>query len=376
MSIKVLIRENKSLLLEVTLEQVEERFKSKKFLRVFSEDYMVSDREEYYPEIDATTYEEFLVDIRELFINQVPEDVPEKDKAESLNWLLSYAIKSKSYYFDDDIPGLLPDVFENFYLIKNSGQSRFLNRKSLVQISNPKELYDVVQDAMPKYLKWDEERQGEEFAKNGGDEGVNHILKDHPDWDVFIPETQLAARFLGRGTSWCTATNPKTSRNYYSTYHTEKSPLYIFIKKQDPVEKYQFSYLKMDFADRYNRGIEGKPIFYLLNDLIKNIGAPKITIYNLREAGEYNYEDLGEGLIKTSSPGSIIYKKDGELHREDGPAVVDYIEGVIGFYLNGEEHELGAYERLTGYDFADYGKEKKESQINEGLDRIRKLSGL
>jgi len=267
---------------------------------------------------------------------QIPNDIPEKDKAEALDWLISQVIKAQK----------IPDVYsgflnvkqdlEFFYLIKNSGQSRFLSVKSLMKVAQWDELEDIVDDAQPKYEEWDNEKQEKELAKNGGGEGVNHIVKDNPDWDVYIPETQLAARFLGRGTNWCTATNPKTSRNYYDQYHTEESPLYIFISKANPTDKYQFSYAKHDFANKSNKQAK-RPKFLELNEIIKNIGEPIITSFNLNKANKYVFKKLKNGGYSYFVGNVKKWYLKGDLHREDGPAFIDS-DGSQFWYLKGKLH--------------------------------------
>lgn len=43
------------------------------------------------------------------------------------------------------------------------------------------------------------------------------------------------------------------------------------------------------------------------------------------------------GCCKITSDDSIRYFKDGELHREDGPACI-HTNGALHYYLNGQAH--------------------------------------
>ncbi len=49
-------------------------------------------------------------------------------------------------------------------------------------------------------------------------------------------------------------------------------------------------------------------------------------------------------------PDRTEYRLNGDLHREDGPAV-EYINGDVLYYMNGKRHRLGnpAIERTSGY---------------------------
>lgn len=44
------------------------------------------------------------------------------------------------------------------------------------------------------------------------------------------------------------------------------------------------------------------------------------------------------GVVRSIEPsGTIVYTKDGKLHREDGPAI-EYSDGGKAWYMNGKLH--------------------------------------
>ena len=69
-------------------------------------------------------------------------------------------------------------------------------------------------------------------------------------WQIWIPETYEASCTLGKGTTWCTA---YSGNDYYYNDYTRQGPLYVFINKQNPKEKYQLhveTYSFMNADDR------------------------------------------------------------------------------------------------------------------------------
>lgn len=310
MTIKLII-ESRQLLTELKWNEVIKRFKSKKFVRLAKKLSLagVEGGEAYWEkhysrQPGQSAFDRYLEHLEELLVGTeeyhtdfIPEDISEKEKAEALNWLISACINTQSFpLLEDEVHSSL----ETFYQIKNLAPD-LLGKNSLMAISTWRELEAIIIDARPGYLAHVAAKEEEGLARKGG-EGANLIKKDHPVWDVFIPETQMAARFLGRGTTWCTATNPKTSHNYYSTYHTEKNPLYIFIKRTEPSEKYQFSYWRNDFANKVNQQVGKRTkLFHELNNIIKELGAPIITESNLEFANRYAMDSLDESLQRLQS---------------------------------------------------------------------------
>ena len=313
-----LIIERKTLLNEVKLEDVKQRFQSKKFKKAFA--------------AKAENASKRLLD-------QVPSDIEEKYKGALLNWLISWAIKNRTV----GIPGDFKSSAEIFFQIKEQNLQRLLSKKSIAQISSPEELISVVAQAKPKYDK----HIADKIENSRKGEGQNLIYQTDK-WEVYIPETKGAACALGKDTQWCTAA---PGLNYYKSYHSKEYPLIIFISKQDPNEKYQFQYKKEQFMDRNDKGINKKPLFFKLNEIVKSL-SDKLPKETIEKADQYSFEELPNGEYMTSMPDAKrYYNSKEELHREDGPAVIK-TNGVKLWFLNGERHrEDGpSYENPNGHE--------------------------
>jgi|15BtaG_2_1085339.scaffolds.fasta_scaffold00087_26 hypothetical protein len=332
MAIKLII-ESKQLLTELKWNEVLKRFKSKKFLRFakkLSQDGALGGeaywKDHYSTQPGQPAFERYLEVLEDYLAGSeenpsdfIPEDIEDKEKAEALNWLISVAMKAQA------LPKLEDEIYmslELFYQIKNEAPHLLKKNKSLMTFEGWRHLEVVVVKARYEFMAHRAKKEEEEFARKGGGEGVNLIYEDQK-WSVYIPETQMAARFLGRGTTWCTATNPKTSRNHYHVYHTKESPLYIFISKADPTVKYQFSYMKTDFATRENK--QAPELKFLeLNEIIKKIGAPVIAPFNLKMANNSLIEHFEGGYRTKIRSDEKYFNNEGKLHRVDGPAMTNY----------------------------------------------------
>ena len=299
-----LIIESKTLLNEVKLEDVKQRFQSKKFKKAFS------DKSE--PASEA-------------LLVQVPNDIEEKYKGALLNWLISWAIKNRTV----NIPGNFKASAEIFFQIKQQNLQRFLSKKSIAQINSPEELISITAQAKPEYDKHIADKV--ENSRKG--EGQN-LIHETDKWEVYIPETKGASCALGKGTDWCTAA---PGLEYYERTHSKEHPLIIFINKQDPAEKYQFHYRSRQFMDRDDERIDKKPIFFELNEIVKSL-SDKLPKETIKSANQYKFEKLPNGGYVIESPESRdYYNSKGEHHREDGPAI-ERINGDKEWWVNGKSH--------------------------------------
>lgn len=74
------------------------------------------------------------------------------------------------------------------------------------------------------------------------------------------PENKKYAIELGTGTTWCTAS--RGDRNLYSRYN-DQGPLYIFINKEDPADKYQIHLETENFMDKNDRSVNFNSLEYI-----------------------------------------------------------------------------------------------------------------
>jgi len=301
----------KQVLLEVTMEQAEARFNSKAFRKACER-----------------------LKVRPSFVEghikrKQPIDISERFKPDALWWSIATFIREANTSEGGiSIPFRGPKALETFFQIKEAGKSSILSQPDLNKILSWDELIEVIEEADSA---WEAYKQSK--ASKDWEAGSNLIYEDD-NWQVFIPENKGAACKLGKGTDWCTAA---PGLDYYEQYHSKEDPLIIFINKQDPEDKYQFHYKTNQFMDRYDEDISDKQLFYQLNNIVKSL-ADKLPKETIKQASEYQYEDLPDGGYKTIAPEKVTYyNKEGNYHREDGPAVEDS-RGHKFWYLNGKRH--------------------------------------
>lgn len=86
--------------------------------------------------------------------------------------------------------------------------------------------------------------------RRAGKEGAKLLATDG-EWELWTPETFEASIYLagegGKKAYWDTAYEGNGPR--YFDYYTEKGPLYIFINKNNPEEKYQYHEETNSFYD-------------------------------------------------------------------------------------------------------------------------------
>jgi len=306
--IKLIIerRQSKNLLNEVKLEDVKQRFQSKKFKKAFSDKSESASKK---------------------LLDQVPNDIEEKYKGALLNWLISWAIKNRNV----NIPGNFKASAEIFFQIKEQNLQRLLSKKSIAQIASPEELISIVAQAKPEYDK----HIADKIENSRKGEGQNLIYQTDK-WEVYVPETKGASCALGKGTEWCTAA---PGLDYYEDTHSKEHPLIIFINKQNPDEKYQFHYKTNQFMDKNDKKVKPKLIFFKLNEIVKSL-SDKLPKETIKSANLYKIEKLPNGEYAQTiekANGDKYWYQNGKLHRENGPAV-EKTNGDKHWFLNAKRH--------------------------------------
>lgn len=329
---------NISLLNEIKMEQVLPRFQSPKFLEA---------QNKYDGVVLGRRVENI---VQSILISLIPDDIQDKHKAESLNWLITKFIEKTKTINIINNEKIKPQVFdfgpvikaylEIFYQIKEQNIANILLKKDINQIQNVEELKQIVSDARPAY----EEYKQKKLLKNP-EQGIKKIYEDK-DWSVFIPETKAAACYLGKGTSWCTAS--PTLNFYEKTYHKPEfgSPLIIFINRHEPEKKYQMSFHAEDFANEYNQQINKAMLMRFclmirdrmpdLPEFVRNKAKEKIESassdeftekkFSLDENNMLSFISLDKKTLFSDDEKIVMikfYDLDGLYHRDekDGPAV-------------------------------------------------------
>lgn len=290
---------NRYLLVELKYEEVLPRLDSQKFLNSCN-----------YHNVDPQQTKEAL-------LSTVPEDIEDAEKANYLNWRI------KQFMVNGPIQGgpiKAPNkkYVEEFYMIKANNLDRMLTKNDINAFESVQEFTDMMKKAS---LRW-RSYQARKKAATVEEGDIKKIYEDDR-WSVYIPESKAASCHLGVGTRWCTAS--RGTRNMYKQYHSPNNPLIIFISKQNPSKKYQFSYLKRQFMDKEDKGVHGKPIFFELNEIVKKIkDLPKQV---LDAAKKEKFESLPNGGYVTRvmgyhGPTTTYYNSLGQKDREDGPALI------------------------------------------------------
>tara|TARA_R110002074_G_scaffold25512_1_gene75533 strand:+ start:535 stop:1668 length:1134 start_codon:yes stop_codon:yes gene_type:complete len=232
-----------SLILELTIADVETRATSKKFVRAVAADYAnVNGVRGFHADDDLSGREPAEKSTMEALKYMVPRDVTEPSQANALNWLVSLYSNGTIIYggYSDDPPSESGDIIgpwqgpvkrllEVFYQIKELKLDRFLTKTSIENIKSFAELREVVNIAQQPYDK--------HIAKKLDEDRTNaaekSLVYENADWLMYIPETKGAACALGRDTEWCTRSpGLKHYENYTNPWYTKKfniKPQKLFI---------------------------------------------------------------------------------------------------------------------------------------------------
>ena len=261
---------------------------------------------------------------KQKLLQTVPSDIEDSEKANYLNWRI------KQFMVNGTIEGPTPKYVEEFYQIKANNLDRILTKNDINEFDSVEEFESMMKSSSKKWLDYQKNKKESTVQEKD----INKIYEDN-EWSVYIPESKAASCKLGTGTRWCTAS--RGERNYYNVYHKPNDPLIIFISKENPEEKYQFSYGSNQFMNKKDKDIRETKIFYKLNEIVKNL-KDKLPAKTLEFANRYGLEQLEDGgyIAKTHNE-TKYYNKRGKLHRKDGPAI-ELAGGRKEWYQNGKRH--------------------------------------
>lgn len=150
-------------------------------------------------------------------------------------WLLGlYKKDNPLNYNSEDIYNIL-NLYNQY---KNDRKKEI--EKDINKFKSIEDLNDAVNNVDEAELS---ARQQEKEKRNSKD--IKKIFEDNM-WEVWVPQSYAGSCTLGKGTEWCTA-DSRTDDYYYE--YTEQGPLYVFINKQNPKEKYQLHVETESFMD-------------------------------------------------------------------------------------------------------------------------------
>ena len=315
---KKLVEQKKfELLNEVSMEQVMLQFDSKKMKKAASRN----------EEWDLEKGARWLATPRfqELFLNFIPKDIQENDRAEGLQWILGLykkgalgSVRSWSKSLTEKHSAALELFFQ---------QKPFMEEKQLQKL-DLEGLLKVVGEARPKIKAHLDKK-----SYLDADQGKKVILDDE-NWTILIPTNKGAACELGKGTDWCTAA---PGLDYYEEYHTDEDPLIIFIPKhpEHKGQKYQIHFGTGQFMDEEDIDVSDPKKAELIS-LIKP--AKKAFGQDIqKKISQYVYKKFDDGREYSQGPEGKEWLLNGKRHREDGPAV-EHAGGHKEWYLNGKLH--------------------------------------
>ena len=120
------------------------------------------------------------------------------------------------------------------------------------------------------------------------------IIYDGPDIGVYVPKTEKASIFLGKGTQWCTSATK--TENAFNEYNKE-GPLYvIFCKKEKDAEgrlvKYQFHLQSNQYMNVFDEEIDPRELFQKYPVLYQIFKSISIKINRIELLTQEDHKDL------------------------------------------------------------------------------------
>lgn len=148
----------------------------------------------------------------------------------------------------------------------------FMGTKDLNRIQSPDQLLDITDKAWPD-IKAYQEKQKFLDATEG-----TEVFRDDDEWYIAAIHNKGAACELGKGTEWCTAA---PGLDYFAQYYKPGDPLFVFVPKNDPKNKFQFHYGTKQFMDRGDREISDEKVGKLHQLLSKTKAKQKYKIISM-----------------------------------------------------------------------------------------------
>jgi hypothetical protein len=351
----------KFLLLELSYDETLKRMDDSKFMRLITGKESIEDMSP----LKKASY----TSLKSTIIKSVPGDIPEKDKANALNWIITRIVKDNPDYPENrsfirkpsDYWGregrgadMLKKQLELFYQIKQQKMDRLLPKKAIEQYGSFEEFVKSIEEIAPSYREY----LAQKTEKSTKGEGQLKVY-DNNTWEIYLPQTQGAACALGKGTDWCTAA---PGLDYYQNY-AEQDQLIIFINKNDPEEKYQFHYKSGQFMDKNDVGLNEDAKFYYLNYILYK--AVKNTEYE-----KYLSNETLEEIDRFRAHSDIIEVDSDHIFvtsREEGEK--GFVKSIINTNTFMEENPYGPLIKIR---YSDTPSFKRKMYILQNAD-IRRM---
>lgn len=351
----------KYLLLELSWDDTVKRMDDPKFKRLLTGNDSLEEMDPFMKHAYGT--------IRSTIIKSIPHDIPEKDKANALNWVITKIIKDSPDHLNrlfirnpssSNRRGheLLKRQLELFYQIKQQKIDRLLPKKAIEEYGSFQEFVMSMEEIAPKYREY----LAQKTEKSTKGEGQLLVYEDD-NWQVYFPQTKGAACSLGKGTDWCTAA---PGLDYYSNYAAE-GQLIIFISKKNPNEKYQFHYGAEQYMDKNDAPVDNK-LFLILNKILYD-GIKHTELFKNLNADE-------RGLIEHHSKLTKFIDKDYIFLADYTPATSGYDaeieQSVVNIHTLKEENPYSPVvkKREKGSSNVVYFFDRKHKSNEDNYDRL------
>tara|TARA_A200000159_G_scaffold164544_1_gene194612 strand:- start:2598 stop:4910 length:2313 start_codon:yes stop_codon:yes gene_type:complete len=231
---------------------------------------------------------------RNFISNLVPEDLPEKERAQTIQWLTQLGKYDSNFAYnaiyhatlgsDEDDFNTFGDFIDRLYkmfppdsqeesnfLVPKSDieryfhWKRFMQKQDLMSIKSAEEFSLIVEDADEKIKKYQDER-----AYMDADEGTK-LLDETDKYALYSIHNKGAACQIGKGTNWCTAS---PGLPYFEKYYHPEDPLFV-AKSLSSDEMYQIHFGSNQFMDKDDEHIEGE----VKRELLQAFALPEVESY-------------------------------------------------------------------------------------------------
>lgn len=228
-------------------------------------------------------------------------------------------------------------------------------------------------------------QKAEKAKQNRIEQEEVEIVYEDKEIRVFIPKTEKASCYLGRGTQWCTAAK---NDNKFKTY-SNQGDLYIIIPKQPKYtgEKYQFHIQTCSFMDEQDESVELDvlftrypalaKIFQVLKEKQLYFKSDDIIIYMGEQCAKPPYLPSYVN-VDNKYPVYLIYSKKKldknyyyptKLSPNDQAmigwesAYIYIVQPITSLFVNTNGNYLNSYEFLTNPNFGHLFREYTELQL-------------
>ena len=258
---------------------------------------------------EGKPYEDNIKPDGQNFTNWLESHEP-SPKNKFVNWMIIRYLKNDIKRLED-IPARISPALRKYMGLQNKKKLK-PEHTDINRIQN-------LEDVMDEYSESSESKRDEakSIEKSMYDSGDAELIYNDKEYKVVIPKTHKAQCFFGKNTRWCTTAKDNPSMH---DYYSEDGPLYIILHKPTNT-RWQFHFESRQYMDEIDEEI----------NIIEFFKSHKKIFGVFKKLG---YVDYSPNQWKL---GNSYYNDKMQLHREDGPAVID-ADGYQAWWINGKRH--------------------------------------